>query len=94
MSEPSVVSDKADWLSNNLPTWLMNVGLSIYPPVPPEPDLVSVVRTILKHLTVEGVEKVHALLYEIAEEEDQEAEALDAINLNRGNYREGTNGDD
>ena len=79
--EENSVSAKVDWLSNNLSIWLMNTvagvdgrNLGRYgPPIPePEPILVDFVRTMLNHLSIEGVDKLYFMTCKIVKEKDRD----------------------
>ena len=83
MSSPSEVSEKAVWLENNMPKWLVYCNIEAIDNVH---DVMSV---ILAHLSPRGVEELHLLVSELFEEDELIPTSTDERIFNYG----GTNGD-
>ena len=64
MSEPSVVSEKAVWLEENMPKWL------VYCNIEASDDIHDVMSVILAHLSPRGIEELHLLVSELFEEDE------------------------
>ena len=83
MSNPSEVSEKAVWLENNMPKWL------VYCNIEASDDIHDVMSVILAHLSPRGVEELHLLVSELFEEDELTSTSTDERIYNYG----GTNGD-
>ena len=83
MSNPSVTSEKAVWLENNMPRWLVycnNDGID---------DVHDVMSTILAHLSPRGVDELYSLMNDLSVENGIATTSTDERMYNYG----GTNGD-
>ena len=83
MSDPSEVSEKAVWLENNMPRWLVycnNDGID---------DVHDVMSTILAHLSPRGVDELYSLMNDLSVENGIATTSTDERMYNYG----GTNGD-
>ena len=83
MSNPSEVSEKAVWLENNMPKWLVycnNDGID---------DIHEVMSTILAHLSPRGVDELYSLMTQLSVENGILTDSTDERFYNYG----GTNGD-
>jgi len=83
MSNPSEVSEKAVWLENNMPKWLVycnNDGID---------DVHDVMSTILAHLSPRGVDELYAQMNQLSVENGIVTTSTDERVFNYG----GTNGD-
>jgi len=83
MSEPSVVSEKAVWLEENMPKWLVYCNIEAIE------DVHDVMSVVLAHLSPRGVEELHLLVSELFEEDELIPASTDERIFNYG----GTNGD-
>ena len=83
MSDPNDVSEKAVWLENNMPKWLVycnHDGID---------DVHDVMSVILAHLSRRGVEELYSIMTDLAEEDGIATTSTDERMYNYG----GTNGD-
>jgi hypothetical protein len=83
MSSPSEVSEKAVWLENNMPKWLVYCNIEAID------DVHDVMSVVLAHLSPRGVEELHLLVSELFEEDELTPTSTDERMYNYG----GTNGD-
>ena len=83
MSSPSEVSEKAVWLENNMPKWLVYCNIEAID------DVHDVMSVVLAHLSPRGVEELHLLVSELFEEDELIPASTDERIFNYG----GTNGD-
>ena len=83
MSSPSEVSEKAVWLENNMPKWLVYCNIEAIE------DVHDVMSVVLAHLSPRGVEELHLLVSELFEEDELIPTSTDERIFNYG----GTNGD-
>jgi len=83
MSNPSEVSEKAVWLENNMPKWLVYCNIEAIE------DVHDVMSVVLAHLSPRGVEELHLLVSELFEEDELIPASTDERIFNYG----GTNGD-
>jgi hypothetical protein len=63
-SMSTVISEKAVWLENNMPKWL------IYCNADATEDLNDVVSAILAHITPKGIEELYSLVSELFDEDE------------------------
>ena len=83
MSDPSEVSEKAVWLENNMPKWLVycnHEGID---------DVHDVMAIILAHLSQRGVELLYSMIADLSEQDGIDTTSTDERIYNYG----GTNGD-
>ena len=77
------ISEKAVWLENNMPKWLVYCNIEAID------DVHDVMSVILAHLSPRGVEELHLLVSELFEEDELIPTSTDERIFNYG----GTNGD-
>ena len=77
------ISEKAVWLENNMPKWLVYCNIEAID------DVHDVMSVILAHLSPRGVEELHLLVSELFEEDELMPASTDERIFNYG----GTNGD-
>ena len=63
-SMPTVISEKAVWLENNMPKWLVYCNIEAID------DIHDVMSVVLAHLSPRGVEELHLLVSELFEEDE------------------------
>ena len=83
MSDLSEVSEKAVWLENNMPKWL------VYCNPDGIDDVHEVMSTILAHLSPRGVDELYSLMTQLSVENGIVTDSTDERFYNYG----GTNGD-
>ncbi len=70
-SMPTVISEKAVWLENNMPRWLVycnDDGIG---------DVHDVMSVVLAHLSPRGVEELHQLMVDLAESDEIPTTSID-----------------
>lgn len=82
-SMPTVISEKAVWLENNMPKWLVHCNIEAID------DVHDVMSVVLAHLSPRGVEELYQLMVDLTESDEIPTTSTDERIYNYG----GTNGD-